>query len=117
MGNKDEPDPLCEIVGMVNNTKYYELREHFAAIAFYPDAQQKEPGAYGQIVIRADLPSSALIAAVKSRIAEVSPNIDIQFQVFKTRILGGLLPERLMARSPDSSARSPPYSRSSGYMV
>jgi predicted permease len=97
VGNKDEPNPLYEIVGVVKNTKYYELRENFAAIAFFPDAQQKEPGAYGQIVIRADLPLSALVAAVKSRIAEVSPNIDIQFQVFKTQILEGLLPERLMA--------------------
>jgi predicted permease len=97
VGNKDEPDPLFEIVGMVKNTKYYELRENFIAIAFFPDSQDKQPGAYGQIVIRADLPLSALVTAVKSRIAEVSPDIEIQFQVFKTQILDGLLPERLMA--------------------
>jgi ABC-type antimicrobial peptide transport system permease subunit len=38
-----------------------------------------------------------LIPAVKRNIAEISPDIDVDFHPFKTQILEGLLQERLMA--------------------
>jgi putative ABC transport system permease protein len=96
-GDKGEPDRPFEIVGLVKNTKYRELREDYESIGFFPDTQDKRPGAYANIVIRADMPLSALVAAVKRNIAEISPDIDIQFHPFKTQILDGLLRERLMA--------------------
>src|SRR5205085_11714658 len=34
-----KPEPLIQIVGLVKNTKYYELREEFKPIAFVPVAQ------------------------------------------------------------------------------
>jgi len=96
-GDKGQPDHLYEVVGMVRNTKYRELREDFAAVAFFPDTQDTRPGQYANIVIRADMPLSALVAAVKRNIAEMSPDIDLQFHPFKAQILDGLLRERLMA--------------------
>jgi putative ABC transport system permease protein len=96
-GDKGETPPVFEVVGLVKNTKYYELREDFKPIAFFPDSQDKEPGQYANIVVRADIPLAALIAAVKRGIAEMSPDIDIDFRPFKTQILDGLLRERLMA--------------------
>jgi predicted permease len=96
-GNKDEPDPLYEVVGMVKNTKYFDLREDFKAVAYFPDTQDTRPNLAANIVIRADLPLSALVSAVKRNVAEVDPDIDIEFQPFRTQILDGLLRERLMA--------------------
>jgi len=96
-GDKGETPPVFEVVGLVKNTKYYELREDFKPIAFFPDSQDKEPGQYASIVVRADIPLSALVTAVKRGIAETSPDIDINFRPFKTQILDGLLRERLMA--------------------
>jgi len=96
-GDKGEPDHLFEVVGMVKNTKYRELREDFETIAFFPDTQDKHPGPYASLVIRADMPLAALVAAVKRNVAEISPDIDIEFHPFKTQILDGLLRERLMA--------------------
>ncbi len=96
-GDKGEVPPVFEIVGMVKNSKYYELREDFKPVGFFPDTQDKGPGQYANILIRADIPLTALVAAVKRSVAEVSPDIDIEFHPFKTQIMNGLLRERLMA--------------------
>jgi predicted permease len=96
-GDKGETPPVFEIVGLAKNTKYYDLREDFKAIAFFPDAQDESPNQSAQVMIRADLPLSVLIPAVKRNIAEISPDIDVDFHPFKTQILEGLLQERLMA--------------------
>jgi putative ABC transport system permease protein len=96
-GDKGEVPPVFEIVGVVKNTKYYELREDFRPIAFFPDAQDGRPNQSANIVIRAGIPLSALIPAVKRSVAEISPDIDVDFHPFKTQILDGLLQERLMA--------------------
>jgi len=92
-GDKGETPPIFEVVGVVKNTKYYELREDFKPLAFFPDGYGPN-NSHANIVIRADIPLPALIAAVKR---SVSPDIDIFFQPFKTEILDGLLQERLMA--------------------
>jgi len=96
-GDKGELPPVFEIVGVVKNTKYYELRENFRPIAFFPDAQDPRPNQSANIVIRAGIPLSTLIPAVKRSVAEISPDIDVDFHPFKTAILDGLLQERLMA--------------------
>jgi putative ABC transport system permease protein len=97
VGSRGALTASYEIVGMVKNTKYYGLRENFGAIAFLSDAQDGEPPSYAQIVIRSDLPLSGLVGAVRQKVAESNPDIDIQFYPFKTQILDGLLRERLMA--------------------
>ena len=37
---KGKQEPLFQIVGLVKNTKYYELREDFLPIGFFPVAQR-----------------------------------------------------------------------------
>jgi ABC-type antimicrobial peptide transport system permease subunit len=96
-GDKGQVPPVFEVVGVVKNTKYYELREDFKPIAFFPESQEDRPNQYANVVVRADMPLAALVAAIKRSIAEVSPSIDLDFHPFKTQILDGLLRERLMA--------------------
>jgi putative ABC transport system permease protein len=96
-GDKGQPDHLFEVVGMVKNTKYVELRNDWEPIGFFPDAQDQGPNQYANVVVRSDLPLAALVAAIKRTVAEVSPDIDVEFHPFKTQILDGLLRERLMA--------------------
>ena len=43
-GEAGKPDRIYQIVGLVRNTKYYELREEFIPIAFLPIAQDENPG-------------------------------------------------------------------------
>jgi predicted permease len=96
-GDKGETPPVFEIVGLVKDTKYYDLSEDFKPIAFFPDGQGNSGGQSANIVVRSDLPFPALVAALKGSITEVNPQIDVSFHPFKTQILERLLRERLMA--------------------
>jgi predicted permease len=94
---KGDPQYEFEIVGLVKNTKYYDLREDFEAIAFYPQTQDDHPGADTDIILRSGLPLSYVMASVKNAIAEVNGGVTIDFHVFNTQIKEGLLRERLLA--------------------
>jgi putative ABC transport system permease protein len=92
-----EPAQSYEIVGVVRNTKYGDLREQFRAIAFVADRQSTEPDQFSQIFIHSSATLAALVSAVKGTVAEINPDIGIDFHVFKTEIWNSLLRDRLMA--------------------
>ncbi len=88
---------MYQIVGLVKNTKYYELKEDFVPIAFFPMAQDDDPGASATFVLRTRGSVGVAMREVKSAVAEVSPAIDIQFRSFSTQLQESLLREKLMA--------------------
>jgi predicted permease len=92
-----KPEPLFQIVGLVRNTKYYELREDFLPIAFFPTTQDEDPGPGATFVLRVVGSSGGLTSAVKMTLAKFSPAIGIQFQSFSAQVEESLLRERLMA--------------------
>ena len=85
------------IVGIVRNTKYYDLRENFEPIAFYPEAQDDKPDASTQVMVRSDLDLVSVINEVKSTIAQVNSGIAVDFHPYDRLIKDGLLRERLLA--------------------
>ena len=87
-----------EIVGLVKDTKYIDLRESPWGIVYLPIAQDAHPDADAQILIRSNMPLAGLIAAVKGVANEASPGMDVSFTVFHQMIEEGLLRDRLMAR-------------------
>lgn len=92
-----DPETPYEIVGLVRDTKYGDLREEFGPIAFLALSQEPRPGTGGQFLIRSNLPQSEITAAVKRVLAEVNPGINITFYGFKKMIEESLLRDRLMA--------------------
>ena len=92
-----KPEPLIQIVGLVKNTKYYELREDFLAIGFFPIAQDDDPGAGATFVMRVAGSPSGLMRSVKTAVTSVSPAMGIEFQSFSAQLQESLLRERLMA--------------------
>jgi putative ABC transport system permease protein len=92
-----QPEPLFQIVGLVANTKYYNLREEFRPIAVLPVAQDDDPGPSATFVLRMRGSPSELLRAVKSEIASMSPAIGVEFRSFSAQIEESLLRERLMA--------------------
>jgi putative ABC transport system permease protein len=92
-----EPSSQYEIVGMVRNTKYEELREDFQPIVFQALAQDPDPGNGDAYLVRSRLPMESLIPAVRGTLTEGVPGIRYGFQVFRTAIRETLLQERLMA--------------------
>jgi len=91
------PETLYQIVGVVKNTKYDQLRDAFKPITFVPASQSPSGYALGTVLIRSNAPLAGLISAVKRAVGEVSPDISINFRVFKTMVRERLMPEQLMA--------------------
>lgn len=95
----DYPEATYQIVGLIRDTKYEQLREPTPPMAFVPASQF--PAAANHyflfIFVRSTAPLSALIPAVREKLSEVNPEISVEFNVFKTQIQNGLTRERLMA--------------------
>jgi putative ABC transport system permease protein len=93
----NRPNPTFEIVGVVKDAKYQDLREEPIPVAYVAASQDDKPDQYAQFLIRSNLPLSSFLAEVKRVFAEANPDISIQFHVLKTQIWDSLLRERLMA--------------------
>jgi len=92
-----EPDPLYQVIGIVRNTKYYQLREDFVPISFLPIAQDDDPRAGATFVLRTSAPVGDIFRGVKVAVAEVHPEIWIEFRVLTTQLKESLIRDRLMA--------------------
>ncbi len=92
-----EPETRYEIVGLVRNTKYADLREEFRSITYYATTQDAGAGAGIQVLIRSRLAQAETVAAVKRTLNEINPAITVSFQGFKPLIEATILRERLMA--------------------
>jgi predicted permease len=96
-GEAGKPDPIYEIVGVVRNTKYFQLREDFIPIAFLPMAQDDDPGPGTRLVVRAVAPMSGVMSGIKSVVASVNPQIGIRFRILSVQLTESLMRDRLMA--------------------
>lgn len=94
----NETSAPFEIVGVVKDTKYGDLREEFRPLVYTAIAQYEHPDSDAQILIRSNSSLFGLISAVKSVASEANPNLDVSFVPFHKMIEEGLLRDRLMAR-------------------
>lgn len=92
-----KPEPLFQIIGLVRNTKYYELREDFRPVGFFPVAQDDNPGPGLSFVVRFTGSPAAAVNNVKSAIDQINPSMGVQLRWFSDQIQDSLLRERLMA--------------------
>jgi predicted permease len=92
-----EPETIFEIVGVVKDTKYKDLREKADPIVYLPTSQDRDPDTFEQVMIHSALPLAALTSSLKHAVVAAGPTINVDFRVFKTQIQESLLPERLMA--------------------
>jgi predicted permease len=93
----DKPDTLFRVVGLVRNTKYYELREDFRPIAYVSEAQDDDPGPDGTFVLRTNAPVGDFYRKAAEAVAEISPGLGVDFTVLTTQLKESLMRERLMA--------------------
>jgi predicted permease len=91
------PEFIVQIVGLVQDTKYYDLHDKNVPIAFIPAAQAADPNDFDTFMIRFHTPPGDTISAVKRRLAEANPEINLTFHVFESDIRDTLVRERLMA--------------------
>jgi putative ABC transport system permease protein len=93
----DKPDTLFLVVGLVRNTKYYELREDFRPIAFVSEDQDEDPSPHGSFVLRTNAPLGEFFRAAEGAVTEIHPGLAIEFTVLTTQIKESLMRDRLMA--------------------
>jgi predicted permease len=92
-----KPDTLFLVVGLVRNTKYYELREDFRPIAFVPEDQDDDPGPGGTFVLRTNAPLGEFYHSAEEAVAEIHPGLVVEFTVLTKQIKDSLMRDRLMA--------------------
>jgi len=91
------PDKTYQIIGLVKDTKYWEMREDPVAIVFVSFTQANGPEEHSTLMIRSNEALLPLISSIKRAANEMNPAIVLDFSVLKTQIREGLLRERLMA--------------------
>ena len=87
-----------EIIGVVKDTKYIDLREEVFPIVYTPRAQMEDSGNDAQILLRSTAPLTSILSAVKSTATQADPDADITFYNLHKMIDDGLVRDRLMAR-------------------
>jgi predicted permease len=93
----DYPSTVYEIVGVIPDSRYNDLRSPTPPMTFAPASQFPAQGPWSHIMIRSDLAPAAVSAAVKQALAQKHPNVIVETDDFQQGIRDGLLEERLMA--------------------
>jgi putative ABC transport system permease protein len=101
-----EPDDLggngvdYEVVGVIADQKYTDLREVQPKTFFRPSAQSTDlsPTLTRRYVLRATTAPALTIAAVSSTVAAFDPTATIRYALLDTQVAEAMLQERLMAR-------------------
>jgi predicted permease len=87
-----------QIVGLVKDTKLYDLREEFLPAMFMPVAQKAHPEQQQTILIRSESSLFGLISSLKSTLQQFNRGIDLNFTPYRKMVESSLLRDRLMAR-------------------
>ena len=101
------PEITYEIIGVVGDTKYADLRdencwcqkagESMAPIAYVPIAQNPSPYAWAPVIVRSRTPAAAIAGTIAQRVERLSPGIAMHVSELKTRVHERLLNERMVA--------------------
>ena len=92
-----QPDPFYEVIGVVKNTKYTNLREVLGPQMYFPATQETDPSPFLTVIVRTDGDPNDLRASIASAVREVNPSIVLAFTVMSDQLRDSLLRERMMA--------------------
>jgi predicted permease len=93
----DYPATGYEIVGVIPDTRYNDLRSETPPMTFAPASQFPGQGPWGWVMIHSNISPATLSATVKRTIDEKHPDVIVEFTDFQQQIRDGLIQERLMA--------------------
>jgi len=91
------PSTTWEIVGVVRDTTYSDLKEGKRAIAFAPLAQDPGLRPWASVLIRTGGPPSTVMQAVKQRVTRLNAGILIGFTELRVQLAEQLVGERMLA--------------------
>lgn len=95
------PSQQYEVAGVVNDTKYLDLRQPEGPAVYAPESQNPSStgeGGFAAIVTRSDLPLGDLTGVIQREVAEIDPRLRVNAIVpLKAHVLDGLARERILA--------------------
>jgi len=91
------PSKTYRVVGMVKDSKFYDLREEPVPTVYVSFTQANGPEQHSTLMIRSDEPLLPLVSSINHTANEVNRSMVLNFTAFKTQIREGLLRESLMA--------------------
>jgi len=95
-----DPDPTYEVVGMVANTKYGDVRDSLGPIAYFPEAQMPTPDprlSEVQVLVRSSLPLSAISPSITAAARAINPAMLVSYRSLRTDAEFTFLRERMVA--------------------
>ena len=96
IGRPETPEDI-EVIGVVKDAKYGNLKEEFRPMAFYPHSQK--PDMLGNFVVRFSGPASAVVPQVRQVITQINRNLAIDDVVSLSDHIGrSLVQQKLVAR-------------------
>ena len=101
------PETAYEIVGVVADTKYSDLRDEncwcnvasgaMPPIAYVPIAQDPDLSSWPIVIVRSRAPLSGISPAIVQRVADVNPGMTVQLADLTSVVQQRLVAERMMA--------------------
>jgi predicted permease len=91
------PSTVYEIVGVIPDTRYDDVRGETPPMTFAPASQFPDIGSWAKMMIHSDLAPETIMRSVKRWISEKHPEIVMEFSAFQPQIREGFVRERLMA--------------------
>ena len=93
----DYPTTVYEIVGVIPDTKYSDLRGETPPMTFAPILQFPAQGPWTHVMIHSMAAPATVMATVKRALAAKHPDVIAEFTDFQKQIRDDLVAERLMA--------------------
>jgi predicted permease len=97
VGEPGSPPTPYEIIGVVSDTKYGNLRDATPAMTFVPITQNPDRRPMAFIAVRSAGNQDATVSDLRNRFRSAHPELPARFQVFERQVQDGLSRERLMA--------------------
>lgn len=91
------PDPATEIIGIVKDTKYRNLREQPEPIAYVALSQESKLGPFFHLEVRSAVAPGQSVAALKAALAQLDPALSVTFVTLSAQLDSSLNRERILA--------------------
>ncbi|MEO8026819.1 MAG: ABC transporter permease [Bryobacteraceae bacterium] len=97
LAEPDEPQTNYEVIGVVRDSKYQDVREKFRPLFYASIAQYGNGREHTNFLVRSTLPKEALASSITRAVTSVRPEISLGFRNYDQQIMEALTSERLMA--------------------
>ena len=91
------PSTVYEIVGVIPDTQYSDLKSRTPPMVFAPQSQHPSPGPWSTVMVHASTDPAAIGRTVKRMFVDSHPEAAVEAVVFRDRLSDGMRRERLLA--------------------